>query len=113
MIIDAAMNDLARPGLYGSYHEVLAATQKHGGKALYDLAGPICESTDILAKNRELIEPKAEELLLFLSAGAYGSSMSNEYNCRPLIPEVLVDGNKFHVIRRRPSFDEMIALEVV
>ena len=110
-IIDAAMNDLARPGLYGSYHEVLQVVQKNGGKMLYDLAGPICESTDILAKNRELVELKAEELLLFLSAGAYGSSMSNEYNCRPLIPEVLVDGDKFLVIRRRPSFDEMIALE--
>ncbi len=110
-IIDAAMNDLARPGLYGSYHEVLEVTKKHGAKMLYDLAGPICESTDILAKNRELIDLQAEELLLFLSAGAYGSSMSGEYNCRPLIPEILIDGDEFCVIRRRPSFDEMIRLE--
>lgn len=112
VIIDAAMNDLARPGLYGSYHEVLSVTHKHGAKSLYDLAGPICESTDILAKNRELINPQAEELILFLSAGAYGSSMSNEYNCRPLIPEILVDGDKFIVIRKRPSFAEMMHLEV-
>jgi len=112
IIIDAAMNDLARPGLYGSYHEVLSGAQKNGAKTLYDLAGPICESTDILAKNREFINPQAEELLVFLSAGAYGSSMSNEYNCRPLIPEVLVDGDTFRVIRKRPSFEEMIGLEV-
>ncbi len=111
VIIDAAMNDLARPGLYGSYHEVLQATKKQGAKLVYDLAGPICESTDILAKNREFIEPKSQDLLVFLSAGAYGSSMSNEYNCRPLIPEVLVDGDKFKIIRRRPNFDEMTQLE--
>jgi len=111
VIIDAAMNDLARPGLYGSYHEVLQSVKKQGIKLTYDLAGPICESTDILAKNRELIEPKSQDLLIFLSAGAYGSSMSNEYNCRPLIPEVLIDGDKFTIIRKRPSFEEMIALE--
>ncbi len=112
VIIDAAMNDLARPGLYGSYHEVMPAQQKTGEKALYDLAGPICESTDILAKARELSNVEHDDLLVFLSAGAYGSSMSNEYNCRPLIPEVLVDGGQFKIIRRRPSMDEMLNLEM-
>ena len=112
VIIDAAMNDLARPGLYGSYHEVMPAQQKTGAKVLYDLAGPICESTDILAKARELSNVEADDLLVFLSAGAYGSSMSNEYNCRPLIPEVLVDGAQFKIIRRRPSMDEMLNLEM-
>lgn len=111
VIIDAAMNDLMRPGLYGSYHEVLPVVKKLGAKAAYDLAGPVCESTDILAQARELADPKSEDLLVFCSAGAYGSSMSNEYNCRPMIPEVLVDGNKFSVIRRRPSFKEMLHLE--
>ncbi len=111
VIIDAAMNDLMRPGLYGSYHEVLPVLKKIGTKITYDLAGPVCESTDILAQGRELINPKSEDLLVFCSAGAYGSSMSNEYNCRPMIPEVLVDGNKFTVIRRRPSFEEMLRLE--
>ena len=105
------MNDLMRPGLYGSYHEVLEVVKKHGKKALYDLAGPVCESTDILAQSRELTNPKSEDLIAFCSAGAYGSSMSNEYNCRPMIPEVLVDGDKFSVIRRRPSFEEMLRLE--
>ncbi len=111
-IIDAAMNDLMRPGLYGSYHEILPVIKKFGAKSNFDLAGPICETTDILAQNRELIDPKSDDLLAFLSAGAYGSSMSNEYNCRPLVPEVLVDGNSFKVIRRRPSFEEMLYLEL-
>ena len=109
-IIDAAMNDLMRPGLYGSYHEVLQAVKKNGRKEIYDLAGPVCESTDILAKDREFADLKSDDLLIFCSAGAYGSSMSNQYNCRPLIPEVLVDGSKFTVIRRRPSFEEMMHL---
>ncbi len=111
VIIDAAMNDLMRPGLYGSYHEILPVVKKHGHKSTYDLVGPVCESTDVLAQNRELLDPKSEDLIAFASAGAYGSSMSNEYNCRPLIPEVLVDGNSFKVIRRRPSFEEMLHLE--
>ncbi|MBU6338854.1 MAG: diaminopimelate decarboxylase [Rickettsiales bacterium] len=111
IIIDAAMNDLMRPGLYGSYHEVLPVITKNGEKSQYDLVGPVCESTDVLAKSRDFIDPKANDLLAFFSAGAYGSSMSNEYNCRPMIPEVLVDGNEFTVIRRRPSFEEMLRLE--
>lgn len=113
VIIDAAMNDLARPGLYGAYHEVLPVVKKIGVKQHYDLAGPICESTDILAKNRELIDPKAGELFIFLSAGAYGSSMSNNYNLRPLIPEILVDDAEFKIIRRRPNYDEMMQLEKI
>lgn len=112
VIIDAAMNDLMRPGLYGSYHEVLPAVKKAGPKMICDLAGPVCESTDILAQNREIINPRSGDLLIFAGAGAYGSSMSNEYNCRPMIPEVLVDGNKFEIIRRRPTFDEMLKLEI-
>lgn len=111
VIIDAAMNDLMRPGLYGSYHEILPVIKKNGAKAIFDLAGPVCESTDILAQGRELVNPKSDDLILFCSAGAYGSSMSNEYNCRPMIPEVLVDNANFEVIRRRPSFEEMLHLE--
>ncbi len=112
VVIDAAMNDLMRPGLYGSYHEVIAVNKRKRAKASYDFAGPVCESTDILAQNREISIPQAGDLFAFCSAGAYGSSMSNEYNCRPMVPEVLVDGDKFKVIRRRPSFEEMLRLEV-
>lgn len=111
VIIDAAMNDLMRPGLYNSYHEVLPVTKKFGEKAVYDLVGPVCESTDVLAKERVLTNPKSDDLFIFCSAGAYGSSMSNEYNCRPMIPEILVDGDEFRVIRKRPSFEEMLRLE--
>ena len=110
-IIDAAMNDLMRPGLYGSYHEIFPVIKKTGLKIIYDLVGPVCESTDILAQNRELVDAKAGDLLIFASAGAYGSSMSNEYNCRPLIPEILVDVDEFTVIRRRPTFEEMLRYE--
>ncbi len=111
-IIDGAMNDLARPGLYDSYHEVLPVEKKSGEVKTYDLAGPVCETTDTLAKNREIKDAKAGDLMLFLSAGAYGSVMSNEYNSRPLVPEVLVDGDQFKVIRKRPSFEEMIKYEI-
>lgn len=111
VIIDAAMNDLMRPGLYDSYHEVLPVRKKFGEKAVYDLVGPVCESTDVLAKERVLTNPKSDDLFIFCSAGAYGSSMSNEYNCRPMIPEILVDGDEFRVIRKRPSFEEMLRLE--
>ncbi len=113
VIIDAAMNDLMRPGLYDSYHQVLPAIIKSGPKATYDLVGPVCESTDFLARDRELVDPKAGDLFILAGAGAYGSSMSNEYNCRPMIPEVLVDGDKFTIIRRRPTFEEMLHLEVI
>ncbi len=112
VIINAAMNDLARPGLYDSYHEILPVVKKFGEKLKCDVVGPICESTDVLAKNRELINPKPQDLMIFLTAGAYGSSMSNEYNCRPLIPEILVDGDNFKIIRKRPSYDEMLNLEL-
>jgi len=109
-IIDAAMNDLARPGLYDAYHQVLPLIHKEGDKKLYDFAGPVCETTDILAKKRTLSELKAGDIIALLDSGAYGSSMSNQYNCRPLIPEILVDGDKLSIIRKRPTFDEMLDL---
>ena len=113
VIIDGAINDLMRPGLYGSYHEVLPIEKKIGPKATFDFAGPVCETTDILAVNREIVIPNVNDLFAFCSAGAYGSSMSNEYTCRPLVPEVLVDDNKFDIIRRRPTFDDMLHLEIL
>ena len=113
VIIDGAINDLMRPGLYDSYHEVLPVEKKAGFKAIFDFAGPVCETTDILAKDREVFIPKPNDLFAFCSAGAYGSSMSNEYNCRPLVPEVLVDDNNFKIIRRRPTFDDMLHLEIL
>jgi diaminopimelate decarboxylase len=111
VIIDGAINDLMRPGLYGSYHEVLPIIKKFGPKATFDFAGPVCETTDILASDRQIVVPDNGDLFALCSAGAYGSSMSNQYNCRPLVPEVLVDNDKFLVIRKRPTFAEMIELE--
>jgi diaminopimelate decarboxylase len=84
-----------------------------GSKATFDFAGPVCETTDILASDRQIIMPNNNDLFVFCSAGAYGSSMSNQYNCRPLVPEVLVDNDKFSIIRKRPTFAEMIDLENV
>lgn len=100
-IIDAGMNDLARPGLYGSYHKVLPLLEKTGFKKEYDLAGPVCETTDILAKNRFFDDLMQDDILVFCDAGAYGSSMSNQYNCRPLIAEILIDDNSYKIIREK------------
>jgi diaminopimelate decarboxylase len=77
----------------------------------YDVVGPICETGDTFAKDRSLPPLKAGDLVAFRTAGAYGAVMASQYNARPLIPEVLVDGDRYAVIRRRPSFDEMLALE--
>jgi|APGre2960657423_1045063.scaffolds.fasta_scaffold01404_5 diaminopimelate decarboxylase len=110
IVIDGAINDLMRPGLYGSYHEVLPVFKRLGDKKIFDFAGPVCESTDILAQQRFLVEPKVDDLFVFCSAGAYGSSMSSEYNFRKLVPEILVDGKEFRVIRRRPSYEDMLKL---
>lgn len=110
LIIDAAMNDLMRPSLYDSYHEVLPERKKSGAKIMCDLAGQVCESSDILAQMRQFPNPASGDLLIFAGAGAYGASMSNQYNCRPLIPEILVDGSGFEIVRHRPSFDEMLKI---
>lgn len=107
-IIDAGMNNLARPGLYDAYHKVLPLVKKQGPIKNYDLAGPICETTDILAKNRNFNNLKADDILVILDAGAYGSSMSNQYNCHSLAAEVLVDGNSQKVIRKRSTFKQIV-----
>ncbi|SDI31423.1 diaminopimelate decarboxylase [Lutimaribacter saemankumensis] len=115
LILDGAMNDLIRPAMYDAHHDIIpviepaAATEPE----LYDVVGPVCESGDTFAKRRAL-PPMAEgDLVAFRSAGAYGAVMSSEYNTRPLIPEVLVKGDQFAVIRRRPTFDEMINRDTI
>lgn len=112
LIIDAGMNDLIRPALYDAYHEILPVAQKHdAGKVSYDVVGPVCETSDLFAKARALPEMKAGELVALMSAGAYGAVQASQYNSRPLVPEVLVNGQKYAVIRKRPDFEEMIANE--
>jgi diaminopimelate decarboxylase len=108
VIVDAAMNDLARPSLYGSYHGVQAVTTDQEGCIVADIVGPICESGDFLAKDREIPNFKQGNLLAFMSAGAYGFTMSSNYNSRPRVAEVMVDGDSFEVIRERETLDELI-----
>ncbi len=110
LIVDAAMNDLVRPAMYGAHHDIVAVVEPAPGTEThaYDVVGPVCESGDTFARGRAL-PPLAEgDLIAFRSAGAYGAVMASEYNSRPLIPEILVKGDQFAVIRARPSFEAMI-----
>ena len=109
-IVDAGMNDLMRPALYDAYHPILPVVQRQTEKMKYDIAGPVCESADILAKQRELALESGDLLVVDL-AGAYGTSMSSNYNSRCLPAEVLVDNNKIHIIRKRQTFQQMISNE--
>ncbi|WP_370343622.1 diaminopimelate decarboxylase, partial [Pararhodobacter marinus] len=115
LIVDAAMNDLIRPAMYGAHHDILPVTEAKPGVPLLpvDLVGPICESGDTFAKQRAMPPVKAGELVAFRSAGAYGAVMASEYNSRLLVPEVLVQGDHFAVIRQRPTYDEMIARDSI
>ncbi|SEM69019.1 diaminopimelate decarboxylase [Pseudorhodobacter antarcticus] len=115
LIIDAAMNDLIRPAMYGSHHDIIPLNEPPAGadQQPFDIVGPICESGDTFAKSRNLPEMTEGALIAFRSAGAYGAVMSSEYNSRPLIPEVLVRGDHFAVIRARPTLDEMLARDTI
>jgi diaminopimelate decarboxylase len=107
VIVDAAMNDLARPSLYGSYHGVQAVRKDQDGAIVADIVGPICESGDFLAKDREMPSFRQGDLIAFMSAGAYGFSMSSNYNSRPRAAEVMVKGNAFEIIREREHLEDL------
>jgi len=109
-IIDGAMNDLLRPALYGAWQDIIPVSRHEGTARHYDVVGPVCESGDFLGKDRELTI-EAGDLLAVRSAGAYSFAMSSNYNTRPRVPEILVDGDKTHVVRRRETVDELLALE--
>lgn len=115
LILDAAMNDLIRPAMYDAHHDIEPVIEPQAGaeRATYDVVGPVCESGDTFAKGREMTQMTAGDLVAFRSAGAYGAVMSSEYNTRPLIPEVMVNGSEFAVIRSRPSFDEIINRDTI
>lgn len=115
LIIDGAMNDLIRPAMYDAHHDIVPVVQPKPGaeRATYDIVGPVCESGDTFAKGRTMAPVGPGDLVAFRSAGAYGAVMSSEYNSRPLIPEVLVQRDQFAVIRARPTFDEMIARDII
>jgi diaminopimelate decarboxylase len=110
LVVDAAMNDLIRPALYGAWHDVQPVRESAPGETVYDIVGPVCESADFLAKGRRLAAVEGD-LLAVHSAGAYGMSMSSNYNSRPRAAEVLVDRSTAHLVRRRESVDELIAHE--
>lgn len=113
LIVDAAMNDLIRPAMYDAWHDVAPVREPAPDAALapLDVVGPVCESSDVFAKARALPPMEEGDLLAFRSAGAYGAVMASEYNARPLVPEVLVNGDRFDVVRPRPSYAEMLARE--
>ncbi len=115
MILDSAMNDLVRPAMYSSYHEIVPVLEPAPGADLrpYDIVGPVCESGDTFAKQRAMPPLASGDLVVFRSAGAYGAVMASEYNTRPLVPEVLVDGDRFAVVRVRPTFDEILRRDII
>ena len=113
VIVDGGMNDLIRPALYGSYQAIQPITQANGEKIVADVVGPICESGDFFAKDREISRPKRGDLLAVMSAGAYGFTMASNYNSHPKPPEVLVDGDRYYVVRARESLDDLIRGEEI
>jgi diaminopimelate decarboxylase len=114
LIVDAGMNDLIRPALYDAYHAIEPVRRRAGAPSVvYDVVGPVCESSDRFAKARALPEMHEGDLVVFMTAGAYGASQASEYNSRPLVPEALVNGDRYAVIRARPTIAEMIAGEAL
>jgi diaminopimelate decarboxylase len=113
VILDAGMNDLARPALYDSVHEILPLNEAPENAPIQavDVVGPVCETTDRFEAHRKMPPLAQDDKIAFMSAGAYGAVLSSQYNARPLAAEVLVKGDSFEVIRPRPTYDDIIALE--
>lgn len=112
-IVDAGMNDLVRPGMYGSFHSIQPVIQRGREEITTDVVGPICESGDFLAKGRRMAAVEKGELLAVMSAGAYGFSMSSNYNSRPRIPEILVRDDSWYVIRKREGYEDLVRGEEI
>jgi diaminopimelate decarboxylase len=113
VIVDGGMNDLIRPALYGSYQAILPVAETKVETITADVVGPICESGDFFAKDREIARPQRHDLLAVMSAGAYGFTMASNYNSHPKPPEVLVDGDQYYIVRKRETFDDLINGEVI
>ena len=111
LVLDAAMNDLLRPAMYDAYHDIRAVRPREGEAKPYDVVGPVCETGDTFTRDRALPDFESGDLVAFMSAGAYGASMASEYNSRPLVPEVMVKGGDYAIVRPRPTYDEMLARE--
>ena len=113
IIVDAAMTELMRPTLYGAYHDIQPVITNGNVKEFWDVVGPVCETGDFLGSERSLPEPQKGDLLAIFTCGAYGASLGSSYNTRLSAPEVLVDNEKFEIIRARPQYDDILALEKV
>jgi diaminopimelate decarboxylase len=113
IVVDAAMNDLVRPSLYDAFHEIRPVQITGAPVIAADIVGPICESGDFLARSRQIADLAQGELIAVMSAGAYGFSMSSNYNSRPRAAEVLVSGGSFSVIRQRETCEDMVRLESI
>ena len=112
-IVDAAMNDLIRPALYEGWHEIVPLRQSEASPVTMDVVGPVCESGDFFAQDRPMAPLAPREAIAILSSGAYGFVMSSNYNSRPLLPEILVDGTEAHLIRKRQTLDDLIQGETI
>jgi diaminopimelate decarboxylase len=110
-VLDAGMTELMRPAMYGSFHRIVPLAPRPGGESVWDVVGPICESSDVFARDRALPELQVDDLVAVLDTGAYGAVMASNYNRRLLAPEVLVDDGAWRVIRRRQTIDDVLALE--
>jgi diaminopimelate decarboxylase len=110
-VLDAGMTELMRPALYGSFHRIVPVSPREGGESAWDIVGPICESSDVFARDRLLPELRVNDVVALLDTGAYGAVMASNYNRRFLAPEVLVDDTQWTVIRRRQTIDDVLALE--
>ncbi|WP_343312948.1 diaminopimelate decarboxylase [Brucella sp. BE17] len=115
VIVDAAMNDLIRPTLYEAYHDIKPVKEANDDapRIRADIVGPVCETGDYLGLDREMAKPEAGDLLAVFTAGAYGAVLSSTYNSRLLVPEVMVDGERYHVIRPRRTYEELLALDSI
>lgn len=115
MVLDAAMNDLIRPALYDAHHHIVPVREPHEGAEtiVVDIVGPVCESADRFAKDRPMQALSSGDLVAIRSAGAYGAVQASGYNTRPLVPEVMVNGDQFEVVRPRPSYDDIIGQDVI
>jgi diaminopimelate decarboxylase len=113
LILDAGMNDLIRPSMYEAYHQIIAVNKGTNALKTYDVVGPVCETGDTFAKARQVHESDAGDLIAIMSSGAYGSVMSSSYNTRMLAPEIMVKGNEFTVVKKRPSYDEIIKQDII
>jgi len=111
IVVDAAMNDLIRPALYQAFHEIIPVTPRRSQKSPADVVGPVCETGDFFARDRELPALHPGDLVAILDAGAYGMSLASNYNSRPRPAEVLVEGKRVRLIRRRETIEDMLAQE--